>query len=207
MKRLIFVAMLLFGLVSNMNAQEKGDFYVGGSLGFAFGANGLSLTDGYEPIDSAVASVATDFQLNCGYFVANKIKIGAVLQRNRALSENSDIESSLSLTSIGGSIAYYGEIVDGLYYVPELVGSLVLSGSYYEDDWYFPLSGMSAMLSIIQLEFKPTQHFSTSVNLGYIGLTAVGGSSVYYDSILDLFIANFDTVIGLNPTVTFKYYF
>lgn len=206
MKKVMFLIASLI-VATNVFSQAKEEFYIGGGAGLGTTVNGFLVSDKVTDVESFAAIGNAEFHFECGYFVADKLKLGAIFQASTATNTTSAYETAMGLASLGGSFAYYVEIAEGLYYVPEFVGSVLFSGYFFEDPLNFPLVGVSAALSFVQLEFRPTKHFATSVNLGSLGFTSAAGSVNYKGTTLDLVLANLNVALGVSPSVTFKYYF
>ena len=145
MKKFFSLCLCLF-LACNLsvNAQSKGDFYVGGNLKF-----GLTSVD--RP---GLHSTGTGFGIapEVSYFVADKVKIGLGIAYNYS--------SEIHLMTFMPNIAYYVPIVKNLYYVPELAIGGGFIAPHGESEGLFTMS-----LKLASLEYRPTSKFAFGVGL------------------------------------------
>lgn len=150
-KNLLVCLLLAVSAISMASAQQKGDKYVGGSLGLSTstviidGSSGTTLNFGIEP--------------EFGYFVADKLRIGGSL--GYALSYN---DGATHTVTVGPGIAYYIRLADNFYYVPELFIGFEYVGARYIDGYGF---GMG--LSLVGFEFKPKPTIGISFNVLSLG--------------------------------------
>ncbi len=207
MKRLILLCTMLTLLVQYTNAQQRGDAYVGGFVGGSLTSVGVSMSYGTSMNDASNATVGLGYGISFGLFVTDKIKIGVRYENTSNAESNGSTTTVTALNFIGGSLSYYGEIVEGLYFVPELILGASTRGNMMVDGMDFPTGGFRTQLNLLQLEFKPTKHFSTSVNFGYVNFSALGGYREYHGYDFELGVASLGVVVGVSPTVAFKYYF
>lgn len=148
MKKITVLFIALMGLFVSVNAQEKGDMYVGGNLGLTVNSAG---TNGYMN-SSTSFGIAPEF----GYFVADNLKIGVELSYA--------VGSGHAMT-FSPNVSYYLRIVDNLYYTPQFSfggGFTAYSGN---TNGVFTLS-----MSFLSLEFQPKENWGISmdlVNLSY----------------------------------------
>jgi hypothetical protein len=178
MKKLLVVLVAMLCCSATTFAQNKGDMYFGGYAGVSIQAAGA---EG----DSAVGA-AFGIQPEFGYFVANRLKIGASLGYG--------ISAGTHTFTLTPNISYYLPLCDGLYYTPGLEFGFALGA---EDGFSMPGIGLAA--HFFTLEFRPSEHFGFSANLlslNFVSLTKYG---------ITANVASFD--IGVNPTIGFKYYF
>ena len=147
------------------------------------------------------------YGLNLGLFVSDKIKIGVRYENATNAESDGEITNTATLNFIGGSLSYYGEIVDGLYFVPEIILGASTKGNLIVGGIDFPIVGFRTQLNLLQLEFKPTKHFSTSVNFGYVNFSTFGGYEEYRGYDFTLGVASLGVAVGVSPTIAFKYYF
>lgn len=148
MKKITVLFIALMGLFVSVNAQEKGDVYVGGNLGFSVSSAG---SNGYMN-SSTRFSIAPEF----GYFIVDNLKIGAELSYS--------VGGGHTMT-ISPNVSYYLRIVDNLYYTPQFsIGGGFTSHSH-NTNGVFSLS-----MSFLSLEFQPKENWGISmdlVNLSY----------------------------------------
>lgn len=146
MKKFFSLCLCLF-LACNLsvNAQSKGDFYVGGNLKF-----GLTAVD--MPVLGSETATHFGIAPEVGYFVADKFKIG--------LGIAYDYASETHQMTFMPNIAYYVPIVKNLYYVPELAIGGGFIASHGESQGLFTMS-----LKLASLEYRPTSKFAFGVGL------------------------------------------
>ena len=140
---LLFVAVMAM-CVSTASAQQKGEMYVGGTLGFSVasvGANGHMST-------GTSFSVAPEY----GYFVADNIQVGVALEYG--------FSGGTHTMLIAPNIAYHLPIVDKFYYTPQLS----IGGGFGADSGYtagvFDLS-----LELAAFEYKPVENMGITMSL------------------------------------------
>ena len=201
MKRFLLIVSVLF-VSLQMYSQEQGQWYIGGRVGFEVSGVSISIADSYDTVNSTGATVNSSFCIDAGYFLTDKVKVGLGFSQS-----SSNSARMVVLKTMYGSLAYYKEIVDGLYYVPEFLIGVVAGGSMTIEDLRFPLDGMELGLSLLQLEYKPTEHFSTAIDLGYTIFASVGGATTFQRDSVGLAAGIFTASLGITPSVTFKYYF
>lgn len=207
MKRLVILCAMLTLLIQHTNAQQRGDFYIGGMGNFSLNSQVASISSGYDEATSTQVSTGFGYGVCLGYYLTDHIRLSAMFEKTASASVTNEVSGTImDLTFYGGSIAYCGEIADGLYYTPELFIGIGKDGAMNDSGIEFPLNGFTASLSLFQLEFRPTEHFGAEVNLGSIGIGALGGNINYSGSSVNLTLAILGAQIG-DSSVTFKYYF
>lgn len=184
MKRLIICALAFLAVsVQSVSAQDKGDKYVGGMLGVGVSANFV------EGISSTATNVgiAPEF----GYFVANKLKVGAGIGYSLSISG-----ATTHVLTVSPNVAYYVKLCNNFYYTPAFEIGFAYGHSEGLDGVGFGLG-----LSLAGFEFRPSTHFGLSVNLlslNYVFLSypdyGVNSNGVTFN-------------LGVNPSVGVKYYF
>ena len=145
---------------TTVNAQEKGDFYLGGTLGLGVSSSG---SNGYM-------HTSTEFNIapEVGFFVIDNLKLGAKLEYA--------VSSSRHTFTFAPNASYYLPIVDKLYYTPQLSiggGMGIENGGYV--DGVFCVS-----FNLLSLEYKATKNFALSMNLVDIDYCMIAG---HYDSV------------------------
>lgn len=175
MKRTILLLMLFVSAFSlSVKAQEKGDMYVGGDLGIEV----LSLNVSGVSESTVGVSIEPEF----GYFVHDKVKVGAQLSYNLVDGGN--------IFTVSPSLSYYVRLADKFYYTPQLAiggGFVAQSG---ETTGYFAMS-----LSLFAVEFQPAPNWGFAVDLVNLG----------YNRIYEVNIVNFN--LFSSPSVGIRYYF
>ena len=134
-------------------------------------------------IQAGNGGVAAGFGIEAefGGFVANNWRLG--------VSAGYTLSGTHTVTLLP-NFSYYARLCDGLYYTPGMGAGFVMaiSGGAYP--------GLGVVLNLFSLEFRPTKHFGFSANLGAVNFVALAnaGSALNFN-------------LGVNPTVSFKYYF
>lgn len=178
MKKFLVIAVALMLCTSAAFAQNKGDKYIGGYAGVAL----QTMTIDGESATGASFAIQPEF----GYFVADRLKIGA--------SIGYAIESGTNALTITPNISYYARLCDGLYYTPGVELGLVVG---FAEGYTMPGFGVSANLGT--LEFRPTEHFGFSANLFSLTFVVM--------SMEDIAGSTVNVNLGVTPSVGFKYYF
>jgi hypothetical protein len=178
MKKFFVIAVALMLCSSAVFAQNKGDKYIGGYAGVALQTQSI---DG-ESATGAGFAIQPEF----GYFVADRLKIGA--------SIGYGIESGINALTITPNISYYARLCDGLYYTPGVELGLALG---FAEGYTLPGFGFSANLGT--LEFRPTEHFGFSANLFSLTFVVMSMEGITSSSV--------NVNLGVTPSVGFKYYF
>ncbi|MBR6757161.1 MAG: hypothetical protein IKM35_01605 [Bacteroidaceae bacterium] len=145
MKKIFCLLLCLVALFTgNVVAQEKGDMYLGGSIGLdvsSVGDSGLSMS-----------TVSFSFTPEYAYFVTNNFRIGAGLSLS--------VADEVTVFTIEPAFAYYVRLVDKLYYIPELkIGGGVMSSDGYSTGVF------SLGVNLFALEFKPSAKVGLSLSL------------------------------------------
>lgn len=212
MKRFLLTSIAIVAISCYAHAQQKGEFYLGGNVGVDTAVSAVALSDGYDTGSETTIQANVGINFTVGYFLSNKWRIAAYYEANATASGTyTDAEevtptTNLSYDSAGLGLAYYKEIADGFYYVPELKICKAW-GEFDVEGVNFPLDGYSFNISLFQLEYRPTTHFATTVNLGYFNILNLGGATSGLGYTLDMAMGTGIATINLRPTVTFKYYF
>ena len=207
MKRLVLLCLMLLLLVPHSNAQQRGDVYIGGFVGGSLTSVGMSVSYGSSIVDTSNATAGLGCGISVGLFITDNIKIGMSYENTSQAESDGDITNSGGLNFIGGSLSYYGKIVDGLYFVPEFILGASTGGNVTASGLDFPIVGFGTQLNLLQLEFKPTKHFSTSVNFGYVNFSLWGGYRNLHGYDFELAMASLGVAVGASPSIAFKYYF
>ena len=150
MRKILFILATLSALGTlSLNAQEKGEKYIGGNIRFAVSSSG---SNGYMSTGTYF-SIAPEF----GYFITDKVKVGGEISY--------ELSSNAHVIAIVPNITYYQPIIDKLYYTPQLcIGGGIGIYSGYEAGIF------TTSLNIASFEYKPTEKCGISaglVNLSY----------------------------------------
>lgn len=179
MKKFTILLIAAIGaFATTVNAQEKGDFYLGGTLGLGVSSSG---SNGYMH-----TSTAFNIAPEVGFFVIDNLKLGANLEY--AYTSSSGVNSLV----ITPNVSYYLPIVDKLYYTPQVSiggGMGFENGGYVDGVFYLSFN-------LLSLEYKATKNFALSMNLVDIDYSMIGG---HYDSVY-FHLLN-------RPSVGVRYYF
>lgn len=182
MKRIILIVLCMTASMTTLYAQNKGDVFVGGIVGGGTSTNFINGESG-----TTVANVNATIEI--GYFVADKLKIGAEV--GYALTTG-DID--VHALTIGPNMTYYAKLAEKLYYTPSISVCFALG---IADGISMP--GVGVGLNLFSMEFRPTRRFGFTASLASISYVALSDEGIT-SSTLGI---NF----GINPSVGFKYYF
>lgn len=138
MKKILLVLAVVFGLSTAAMAQQKGDTFIGGAIGFSAG------TDTAASFGLAVEG---------GGFVANRLALSGSVAYNLVGGE-------IHVITAGPKLSYYARLADKFYYTPavSVVGAYANVGGADTGD-------IGVGLDLVGFEFRPTPHFSMNVNL------------------------------------------
>lgn len=183
MKKLILSILFIAFAAYNVSAQQKGDFYFGGNFGVNVGSSSISGGDG--------SVTATQFNIipEVGYFVADRFMIGFGIGYGISAGD-----TTTHALTIAPKISYFAPLCKNLYYTPSFE-----IGFAYANSEGFGLPGLGIGLTLVGLEFRPTEHFGFSaslLSLNYVMLSRYGVT-----------LNNLDFDLCTNPTIGFKYYF
>lgn len=179
MKRFLTLLVAVLLCSSAAFAQNKGDKYIGGNIGLTIQSAGTS--DG----DGGVAA-GIGFAPEFGYFVGKNFRLGA--------SIGYELSAGTHTFTIAPNFAYYARLCDGLYYTPGLSVGFALAAAEG-----MAIPGFALGLELFSLEFRPSEHFGFSANLVSLNVVALSKYGVTMGGV------GFN--LGVNPTVSFKYYF
>ncbi|WP_290535159.1 outer membrane beta-barrel protein [Alistipes sp.] len=184
MKRILLCALAILASVQLATAQNKGEKYIGGSLGVS------TISIGFDGTSASTTGfgIAPEF----GVFVADRLRLGGSLAYNLS-SSSGDTMHTLTL---GPNLAYYIKLCDRFYYTPE-IGIGFAYVSLYNTSGY----GFSTGLSCGSFEFRPSTHCGLSFSLLTLQYTWLSYSDFGINGHITAF--NF----GVSPTIGFKYYF
>ena len=211
MRRLFLTSVAIIAISFCTHAQQKGELYLGGNVGFDCAASAVALSDGYDTGSETTIQANVGLNFTIGYFLSDTWRIAAYYETNATASgtyigAEEVTPTILAYDSAGLGLAYYKEIADGFYYVPELKICKAW-GDVNIEVVNFPLDGYSFNISLFQLEYRPTTHFATSMNIGYLNFLGLGGAAPVSGHSVGLAVNTVITTINLRPTVIFKYYF
>lgn len=219
MKRnLLFLAAAMM-LSLSATAQKKGDSYLGVSLGYNTGKSTLSTEittniagSSNTTTDKSSTNYGDNLSLSAeyGYFVANNLRVGANLGYGYAGVKGSPATHSLTIMP---NVAYYVELVDGLYFTPNLSFGYGMSTQAMNDDDNLTMNGFVAEFQPFALEFRPTSRMAMTVSLCSLQYAYLAGSYSANSGFVDAGMTTkyrtssvgFDLLA--NAQVGFKYYF
>lgn len=138
MKKFLLAVALVLGMSTAAMAQQKGDAFIGGAIGFAAGTD---------------SSTSFGLAVEGGGFVANRLALSGSLAYNLVGGE-------VHLVTVGPKLSYYACLADKFYYTPavSVVGAYVNVGGA-------DTAGAGLGLDLVGFEFRPTKHFGMNVNL------------------------------------------
>lgn len=182
MKRLFSTLVILFVVsVSGVSAQQKGDVYASGSLGFG-------VTSVIVEGDSATAAEFA-IEPSVGYFVADKFMVGFGLGYSVAGGDG----TTHTLT-LGPKVSYFVSLGEKLYYTPSLDVLFC-----YASTEGFGIPGFGLGVNLVGFEYQPTERIgltASMLSLDYVMLSKDG-----------LTLNTVDFGLTFSPSVGFKYYF
>lgn len=138
MKKFLLALALVFGMSVTAAAQQKGDTFIGGALGFSAGTD---------------SSTSFGLAVEGGGFVANRLALSGELAYNLIAGE-------IHVVTVGPKLSYYARLADKFYYTP----SISVTGAYLNVDGY-DSGGVGVGLGLAGFEFRPTKHFGMNVSL------------------------------------------
>ncbi len=194
MKRIICLFVAVIAITAAASAQQKGEKYLGGSLGVATTtsiANSTSAT-------SFGLSLAPEF----GYFVADKFRISASVGYGLETANRTDPVTHT--ITVMPELAYYVRLADNFYYTPSfqfgfacgIAGKTEMTNS-------FAMPGFGIGLSLGAFEFRPTRKFGVSfslLSLEYV-FTSYKGDYLKYNH------NGISFRLGGSSTIGLRYYF
>lgn len=138
MKKFLLALALVFGMSVTAAAQQKGDTFIGGALGFSAGTD---------------SSASFGLAVEGGGFVANRLALSGELAYNLVGGE-------IHVVTVGPKLSYYARLADKFYYTP----SFSVTGAYVKIGGG-DTAGVGFGLGLAGFEFRPTKHFGMNVNL------------------------------------------
>lgn len=138
MKKFLLMLVVVFGMSATAMAQQKGDAFIGGAIGFSAGTN---------------STTSFGLAVEGGGFVANRLALSGSLTYNLVAGE-------IHVVTAGPKLSYYARLADKFYYTPgvSIVGAYVNVGGG-------DTAGAGLGLDLVGFEFRPTKHFGMNVNL------------------------------------------
>ncbi len=138
MKKILLVLAVVLGLSTTAAAQQKGDAFIGGAIGFSAGTD---------------SSTSFGLALEGGGFVANRLALSGEVAYNLVAGE-------INVITAGPKLSYYARLADKFYYTP----SVSVTAAYVAVGGA-DTGGIGVGLGLAGFEFRPTQHFGMNVNL------------------------------------------
>ena len=190
MRKIILLGFCLL-LSLGLDAQKKGDFYVGASGGASF-TNSSAITFG------AAAAVEV------GYFVFKNWRLAASAGYSFQEVGTREESSIGHVLLLGPSVSYYVKLAKGLYYTPEV-------GGYYAMGWNVQqgvnvkVHGYEVGLSLFALEFRPSEKLGFRLSVAGITagemVTPANGSGNWMG------VQNLDAVFNTSSSAGVLFYF
>lgn len=199
MRKLILVSLCILLSAAALNAQKKGDLYVGASAGAAYSdASGIAWG----------ASLSTEV----GYFVFKnwKVALSAGYSYQQQGVESSAVGPMIGvhIVLLGPSISYYVKLAKGLYYTPEAGVYYAWGGArqlHSEYNFHTSLRGFQLAASLFALEFRPTDKLGISLSLA--GFTGGQVVSPQEDGAYRMGTQNVDILLNSVGSVGLRFYF
>ena len=138
MKKFLLILAVVFGLGTTAMAQQKGDAFIGGAIGFSAGTD---------------QSASFGLAVEGGGFVASRLALSGSVAYNL-------IGGEIHAITFGPKLSYYARLADKFYYTPgvSVVGAYVNVGGADTGD-------VGIGLDLAAFEFRPTPHFGMNINL------------------------------------------
>ena len=171
--------------IFGVSAQNKGEMYVGGSLGLGT----TSVISGGNSATGVSFQIAPEF----GYFVIDNLKVGA--------SVSYGVESgdpATHIVSVMPNLAYYVRLCDKFYYTPGLSVGFTCGIS---NDISMPGFGLG--LALGSFEFRPIEKLSVSFDV----LSFEYALLTYRSNYGNINMNGIDFRLGATPLIGVKYYF
>ncbi len=181
MKRFILTALVMF-IGMTLSAQQKGDFYLSGSMSASAGKIFQVDDEDDLGLDSQPLQASFGIGSELGFFVKDNVRLGFALSMPYS-SIPYDYEDGewLKIRTIGfgfnPNISYYVKLTNNLYYTPEFGVSLEagtikepLSSIEKHIDGYF---AWNIYISFLAFEFKVSDSFSLGAGVGSFGYASL----------------------------------
>ena len=158
MKKFLFAVALVLGMSTAAMAQQKGDAFIGGAIGFSAGTD-----------QSARFGLAVEG----GGFVANRLALSGSVAYNL-------IGGEMHAITFGPKLSYYARLADKFYYTPgvSVIGAYVNVGGA-------DTGGVGIGLDLAAFEFRPTPHFGMNINLFSMSAVFNNGFSFSADMMMN----------------------
>lgn len=179
MKKFLFFAASMM-LCCIVTAQEKGDKYIGVGLNLSTGSQETSVQgDGYttsKPLNT-VFGIGAEF----GYFVADGFRIGLAVGYSYENQPYENINGGWNKLSadefdINPNVAYYVKIMKGLWYAPEVGGTIGFGNVKVpgaNDKNTYSANGWDVYLKMLSFEVAVSKHISLGFSYGRISYSSV----------------------------------
>lgn len=204
MKRAFISLAAIFCMAFSASAQQKGDQYLGVSLGYNTGKT--TIKSETTILNKIVREEATSrdgdnlgLSVEYGYFVANNLRVGGTL--GYGFNDNGNETHSFH---IAPNVAYYVRLADKFYYTPNFTLGFGVEGSELADE-DFTMCGLVTELQPLAVEFRPTKRFAMSVSLCSLQYSFLSGHIDDLNTDIDGSTLKFN-LLG-NAQVGFKLYF
>lgn len=201
MKKLLMIFCSLILCLHNAYSQDGG-FYIGGSLGYGYNGWSARITNDLGSWENVVVdnsvNMGSSYNLSLGVVAKNGFKIGMTYYHTNNIHLGNSV---VALEELSLDFATYYQIYDNLYYCPEFNMAGVFGGVSSAIE--FPILGAQVQLSLLQLEYRPANHFAITTKLLYADAYFLRGgneSILYEENILNASLCS-------SPMVSFKYYF
>lgn len=158
MKKFLLMLVVVFGMSATAMAQQKGDAFIGGAIGFSAGTN---------------STTSFGLAVEGGGFIANRWALSGSVSYNL-------IAGGIHAIVGGPKISYYARLADKFYYTPgvSVVGAYVNAGGA-------DTGNVGVGLDVAAFEFRPTKHFGMSINLFSLNALFNNGFSLSADMMMN----------------------
>ena len=175
MKKLV----LLIGLVAfslTGFAQSKGEMYLLLTGNASFGTLKRENYSGYQTIEyDQPANTSVGLDVGFGFFAADNFRLelcvgASYIQEPRDKQSDQWLYGKVFGVNLYPSLAYYVQLADRLYYVPEIGGSFTFGTAKYDVSTSvaekYDYGVMGAYAKFFALEFRVSPKFALGVNVG-----------------------------------------
>lgn len=182
MKKLFYALVALLALsVTSVSAQQKGDIYVGGDLGFSVSSVSVS--------GESVTATEFGIQPSVGVFLADRFLLGFSLGYNVTGGDG-----ATHTLALGPRVGYYVPLCKNLYYTP----TLDLLFCHVSSEGY-GVPGFGLGVNLFGLEYRPTERIGLSASLLSLDYVLLSKEGVTIHTV--------DFGLSLSPRIGAKFYF
>lgn len=188
MKKIFLIAAVLVMGAMTANAQ-KGDWYLGGSVGFNYS----------DDTDFVGGEKTTSFSImpNINYMFADKWSVGLGIGFNYI--KNKEADTKANLFNFRPNVAYHCQLSEKFFYTP----SVFINVGFGEDTKKRDVTVFGGGVNPLCFEFKPTASIGLTISAGDLSYTTTNVDDGNNDGNVNEFNFNFNS----NFQFGFNYYF